>query len=241
MFLVLVQIVFTLFTALLLGYSVLIWNDVTVCFQRELILLNFIVLYYRVLRLGVNNGLFDLFQFALTAWCIEFLNHRDIKAFPTCMDNNQGTVLYLLDLLYKVILVAYTFSAGSFILFCVGVVLYLIVERFWLGRPIRLLRRRIKLKITDLEKVQFNLRNSLGDRALVECSICLVEFADGEEIIKTPLCNHFFHEQCLKVWIEQHNNCPNCRANLKEDLARLKENQGMDLQPNPEPVVIPAQ
>lgn len=232
MLIVCFQIAFTLFTALLLGYTVLTWDDVSVCFQRELILLNFVVIYYRIFRLGINSGLFDLFQFSVTAWVVEILNHNDTMNDPTCMDNSYGVVIYCLDLLYKILLVAYTFSAGSFTLFCLGVVLYLLLERFWLGRPLRLFNRRPKLKITDLEKVHFDLRNSTGNRAQLECSICLMEFLDQEEIIKTPLCNHFFHEPCLKVWIEQHNNCPNCRADLRDDLQRLKEGRGQDLQAN---------
>jgi len=48
-----------------------------------------------------------------------------------------------------------------------------------------------------------------------ECSICMVGFQDSDlPIIKTN-CNHIFHKDCLKNWLERFNrNCPLCRKDL---------------------------
>lgn len=44
-----------------------------------------------------------------------------------------------------------------------------------------------------------------------ECSICLEEFADSENL-KTPSCGHKFHIICLRQWVEkQDSRCPMCR------------------------------
>lgn len=52
------------------------------------------------------------------------------------------------------------------------------------------------------------------------CVICLSELNDIEsqsEVIKTK-CNHYYHKQCIKDWIdsdnELHLNCPLCLNNL---------------------------
>ena len=44
-----------------------------------------------------------------------------------------------------------------------------------------------------------------------ECSICLEEFTTDKKIIKLN-CNHIFHTDCIKLWIENNNTCPLCRT-----------------------------
>jgi len=49
-----------------------------------------------------------------------------------------------------------------------------------------------------------------------ECPICQ-EIFSGEEVIKKTPCGHFFHEQCLGKWLENHaRSCPLCRLDLQE-------------------------
>lgn len=46
-----------------------------------------------------------------------------------------------------------------------------------------------------------------------ECSICITNIDDNDEIMKTP-CNHFFHKECLTRWMEENMVCPLCRNSL---------------------------
>ncbi|KAM3128453.1 hypothetical protein pb186bvf_019461 [Paramecium bursaria] len=48
-----------------------------------------------------------------------------------------------------------------------------------------------------------------------DCAICLENFTDGRELRKTPICNHLFHLECIKKWLEKHTMCPNCRFEIK--------------------------
>ncbi|CAK9165565.1 unnamed protein product [Ilex paraguariensis] len=52
--------------------------------------------------------------------------------------------------------------------------------------------------------------NMVGAEA--ECSICLSEFIDGEEIRVLGRCNHGFHVQCIQTWLSSRSSCPTCRA-----------------------------
>ena len=49
-----------------------------------------------------------------------------------------------------------------------------------------------------------------------ECSICLDAYANGEKMA-TPLsdgCSHAFHDECITLWLLQHDHCPLCRTKL---------------------------
>jgi hypothetical protein len=52
---------------------------------------------------------------------------------------------------------------------------------------------------SDVEEIPENL-----------CSICLCEIEDGE-IVGDLSCKHYFHKDCLKVWLVKSNLCPFCR------------------------------
>uniref|UniRef100_A0A453JST3 RING-type E3 ubiquitin transferase n=1 Tax=Aegilops tauschii subsp. strangulata TaxID=200361 RepID=A0A453JST3_AEGTS len=52
-------------------------------------------------------------------------------------------------------------------------------------------------------------RASAGAR---DCAVCLLEFADGDELRALPLCAHAFHADCIDVWLRAHASCPLCRA-----------------------------
>ncbi|EDW62748.1 E3 ubiquitin-protein ligase RNF133 [Drosophila virilis] len=44
------------------------------------------------------------------------------------------------------------------------------------------------------------------------CTICLESAKDGGLAAAYRLpCGHWFHKNCLYVWLYRHNNCPNCR------------------------------
>lgn len=52
------------------------------------------------------------------------------------------------------------------------------------------------------------------------CMICTKVF-DNSEMIHTLICNHSFHEQCIKGWcmIAKKNSCPYCKKGV--DLERI--------------------
>mmetsp|Transcript_25018 Transcript_25018/g.59043 ORF Transcript_25018/g.59043 Transcript_25018/m.59043 type:complete len:165 (-) Transcript_25018:663-1157(-) len=46
------------------------------------------------------------------------------------------------------------------------------------------------------------------------CSICLQAFEIDQEISVVESCQHTFHSQCLKLWIQTSATCPYCRKDL---------------------------
>lgn len=47
-----------------------------------------------------------------------------------------------------------------------------------------------------------------------ECSVCLSEFKEDENLRLLPKCSHAFHLQCIDTWLKSHSSCPLCRVNI---------------------------
>jgi len=76
--------------------------------------------------------------------------------------------------------------------------------------------------INDVDTVTFD-PDSFSDRCddtmqVPECSVCVEEFRDGQEIKRTP-CGHYFCEECLSTWLSHYGkSCPLCRTDLEQAL-----------------------
>jgi len=55
--------------------------------------------------------------------------------------------------------------------------------------------------------------NEINEVLIKECSICLDDFKQGENIIKLN-CNHIFHYACINEWILIKPECPECRRDI---------------------------
>lgn len=62
---------------------------------------------------------------------------------------------------------------------------------------------------------KLNIRkiNSADNLLLDECSICLEKYQKKDKIVNLD-CNHVFHKDCLNLWLNKHNSCPQCRENI---------------------------
>jgi hypothetical protein len=55
-----------------------------------------------------------------------------------------------------------------------------------------------------------------------QCSICLGEYEEGEELLKLP-CNHIYHDECITSWTSNHVKCPLCNFDLESVPAETAE------------------
>ncbi|KAL5338772.1 hypothetical protein BJX70DRAFT_365602 [Aspergillus crustosus] len=55
----------------------------------------------------------------------------------------------------------------------------------------------------------------LGIEGKAECSICMDTVKTGDEVTELP-CTHWFHPQCIEMWLGQHNTCPHCRRAIDQ-------------------------
>jgi hypothetical protein len=74
-------------------------------------------------------------------------------------------------------------------------------------------------------------RKKVDDKMLepegrVECTICIDEMKKGEDVVILP-CKHWFHEQCVVMWLKEHNTCPICRTPMETNPNNISQ-QGED-------------
>lgn len=72
--------------------------------------------------------------------------------------------------------------------------------------------------LADLPRrtVDEDLRNVEGN---TDCTICIDGMKVGEVVVTLP-CSHLFHEECVVLWLKQHNTCPVCRAPIEQSARR---------------------
>ena len=64
---------------------------------------------------------------------------------------------------------------------------------------------------TSPDIIQRNFKTgTINDETDVLCAICKDRLEKESAYLETP-CNHIFHSDCLKPWLEMSNKCPNCR------------------------------
>lgn len=56
-------------------------------------------------------------------------------------------------------------------------------------------------------------QKDLGDNGKAECSICMDEVQIGNTVTVLP-CSHWFHHDCIKAWLGEHDTCPHCRQGI---------------------------
>jgi len=55
--------------------------------------------------------------------------------------------------------------------------------------------------------------SDLSDTGKAECSICMDEVNIGDKVTSLP-CRHWFHGECVKAWLNEHDSCPQCRQGI---------------------------
>lgn len=60
--------------------------------------------------------------------------------------------------------------------------------------------------INSLPAKRYKYRKGMSSEETT-CTVCLVDYDDGDLLRGTP-CAHWFHEECISKWLKDHRNCP---------------------------------
>lgn len=69
--------------------------------------------------------------------------------------------------------------------------------------------------IESLERKKVD-EEMLGPEGKAECTICIDSIHKGDEVVVLP-CKHWFHGECVTMWLKEHNTCPICRTPIEEN------------------------
>ncbi|KAG4277057.1 hypothetical protein FPRO04_14211 [Fusarium proliferatum] len=58
-------------------------------------------------------------------------------------------------------------------------------------------------------------KDMLGSEGKAGCTICIDEMKEGNMATFLP-CNHWYHEECVTLWLKEHNTCPICRTPIEK-------------------------
>jgi len=85
------------------------------------------------------------------------------------------------------------------------------------------------IEFESLKVVKFTAAKSCSQE---NCSICLAEYQEDEELVELPVCMHNFHKDCIKKWLEKRVECPYCRGDVRINIIRAKEEEKKDSMDN---------
>lgn len=68
--------------------------------------------------------------------------------------------------------------------------------------------------IEKLEKKKLD-KEMMGESGKAECTICIDDMTIGDEVTVLP-CKHWFHGECVVLWLKEHNTCPICRSPIEK-------------------------
>lgn len=81
------------------------------------------------------------------------------------------------------------------------------------GDQARNVSGRERASIMDHARVQVIVHSRYSKECKEDlCAVCLGEFKVGERVRVLTECAHIFHVSCINKWLENHSNCPLCRA-----------------------------
>ncbi|KAK5138456.1 hypothetical protein LTR08_000042 [Meristemomyces frigidus] len=85
-------------------------------------------------------------------------------------------------------------------------------------------------------------KKDLGENGKAECTICMDEVDVGDAVTVLP-CRHWFHGECIRLWLGEHDTCPHCRQGIMpkdEEGAERPREAGQtpqnDMRNHPQPV-----
>ncbi len=124
------------------------------------------------------------------------------------LDYRMSIVSFAINLprlLILIVFVLWIMVRFRFSIFFLFTMIELVVELVQLIRGFR--------KMNELTQTMENLpKINAAEFGEEHDNICMVCFREMEEGRKLP-CNHIFHEECLKQWIQKNTNnfCPKCK------------------------------
>jgi len=210
----------------LIAYSLfLTLTGLSVCYRRVLIF----HCGYLFLAFQDPKGLFNILIIliiTLMLWSISSQNEIELERNPLCYDYGSSLYLKISFIIYNFFLALYSVISSGF-----GLILTITLGwDFWnsfRGQRSAQYPNSDVLSIDENKFLKENFKIPFDSNIMEShsCSICLVNFDEGENIIMLPECKHVYHDTCLDQWLKINSACPYCRFNVKDMIRQRIDHQ----------------
>jgi hypothetical protein len=85
-------------------------------------------------------------------------------------------------------------------------------------------RANNRLTHREIERSVSTITYYSSDETETRCPISFEDFCVGESICKINACGHIFKREPLYQWLNNHNTCPVCRANVLSTTSNSQSN-----------------
>lgn len=203
------------------------WDDLTTCFKRETVVNCLYLIYLHFANSKRPTATVDIFQILLVLWIIEGYNKADEDVDALCLNTGDTVFLQVTNWVFEFLLWFYTAMTFCMIVLIVFIIIYSIVELFYLQPRRRARQGLTPAELSKLEKVEFKKGELDAESNLDTCSICLEEFVENQVLLQLPVCRHNFHENCVQEWLNLNSVCPYCRSDIRQNLREVSDNSNV--------------
>ncbi|KAJ0715814.1 putative transcription factor C2H2 family [Helianthus annuus] len=156
------------------------------------------------------------------------LHHHNLTAglFNTSPDHNNMNVSNTKEMNRIVNILWIVLLCGLIVSFAVFQVMrYVFKRRHSYEGSTRASEASTGLKKSVVSQISTRVLGSEVKIYVTECTICLEDFVDGQNVRVLPHCSHEFHVGCIDKWFESHSSCPNCRSCLLEHRVEIPQSR----------------
>jgi len=212
--------------AIMIAYSLyLTLTGISICYRRVLL----VQCGYLFLVFQDPKGMFNILIIliiTLMLWSISSQNQIELERNPYCYDYGSSLYLKMSFIIYNFMLAVYSVVASGF-----GVILAIkLCWEFWNsfhGQRSTAYPNSDVISIDENKFLKENFKIPFNSNIMEtnHCSICLVNFDEGEDLIMLPECKHVYHDTCLDQWLRINSACPYCRFNVKDMIRQRIDHQ----------------
>ncbi len=187
------------------------WENSTNCFNR-ISVINLVIIGF----LSVSPSRLIQFDYLTVIlfflWIFKNDNSETTKEEPECMDPKDNLFLAFSLWFFKIAIWILT----TFMIIIVIFLMISLIREFLLhpafhgpGLPEDVINNLPLVKYKDY--VDPSSQNKKKEDV---CPICLEQFELDEDVRMIPNCEHIYHVNCIKTWLDGNTICPYCRGEI---------------------------
>lgn len=191
---------------------ILFWKEATDCYCR-IFIINIVIVSFLCFS-PISLLQFDYLTVVLFfLWIFKNSNSETVKTNAACLDTNDNLFF---NFSFKFFTVA-IWGLTAFMILLVIILMVTLTKDFILQTPHEG-PGLAEDAINNLPLVKF--QDYMHDNSVQrtkkeeECPICLESFQTDDELRMIPNCEHIYHADCIKTWLQANTVCPYCRGDL---------------------------